>query len=299
MSQIKKKFIIIDGNSLLHRAWHALPPLTTKKGELVNTVYGFAMILLKAIREIQPAYIVVTFDKKGPTFRHKEFPDYKAKRVVQPQEFYNQFKRVKELLSVFNIPFYEKTGFEADDVIGTISSHPQVDNSEVDTIIISGDLDMLQLVDKNTQVYAPRKGITDTVIYNEEKVLERYSLKPEQLIDFKALRGDPSDNIPGVRGIGEKGALDLIGKFGSLKGVYKHLDQIKEKTRNLLLKNKDEAFLSKKLVTIVKNLSLKFDMEDSRWSGVDKERVAEFFEKLGFSSLVKRIEKMPGEPTLF
>jgi DNA polymerase-1 len=280
----KQKFVVIDGNALLHRAWHALPPLTTKAGQVVSAVYGFALILLKVLREIRPEYVVVAFDRKAPTFRHKEFKEYKAKRVKQPQELYDQIKHVKELLGAFNIPFYEKDGYEADDIIGTVVARIK---AKVLNLIVTGDLDALQLVDKNTQVYTLRKGITDTVIYDEKKVLERYGLGPEQLIDFKALRGDPSDNIPGVRGIGEKTALTLIKTYGSLEKVYQNINKIKEKTRQLLLKHKKDAMFSKKLV--VRKVPFKFELEDARWPGVSRDKVVDLFRQLEFKSLLKQV----------
>ena len=284
----KQKFVIIDGNALLHRAWHALPPLTTKAGEVVSAVYGFALILLKVLKEIRPEYVVVAFDRKAPTFRHKEFKEYKAKRVKQPQELYDQIKHVKELLGAFNIPFYEKDGYEADDIIGTVTQLT-THNSQLTTLIVTGDLDALQLVGKNTQVYTLRKGITDTVIYDEKKVLERYGLSPQQLIDFKALRGDPSDNIPGVRGIGEKTALTLIKTYGSLEKVYQNINKIKEKTRQLLLKYRKDAILSKKLVTIVRKVPFKFELEDARWPGVSHDKTVDLFRQLEFKSLLKQV----------
>ncbi len=201
----QKQLIIIDSNSVIHRAFHALPPLTTKKGEIVNAVYGFLLVFFKAVKEFKPDFIAACFDFPAPTFRHKKFKDYKAKRPVAPKELYSQIPIVKEVLGVFNVSVFEKQGFEADDIIGTISEKfpkKQV-LPEVEIVILSGDLDTLQLVNKNTKVYLLKKGVKNTVLYDETLVKERYSgLNPEQLVDLRALRGDPSDNIPGIIGIG-------------------------------------------------------------------------------------------------
>ncbi len=208
-----KKLILVDANALMHRAYHALPPLVTKKGENVNAVYGFTSVLLKVVKDLQPDYMVCAFDVAGGTFRDKIYDDYKAGRVKPDQEFYDQIPKIKEVVEALNIPIIEKQGFEADDVIGTLAEQAnnelRIMNHKLRTIIVTGDLDALQLVDENTEVYTLRKGIKDTVIYDEKAVQERYGLKPEQIIDFKGLRGDPSDNIPGVKGIGEKARLNF------------------------------------------------------------------------------------------
>ncbi|MBI4653223.1 DNA polymerase I [Candidatus Kuenenbacteria bacterium] len=290
------KFIIIDGNALLHRAWHALPPLYTKKGELVNVVYGFAMIFLKVLKELKPTHFVVTFDKKALTFRHKIFEKYKAQRAKQPDEFYNQIPQVKELLEAFNIPSCEKDGYEADDLIGTISHQLTIANLTIgiETIIVTGDLDTLQLVNENTKVYTLKKGITETIIYDAKAVQERYGLLPEQMIDFKALRGDPSDNILGVKGIGEKTAIDLLKKFGNLEKIYEIApsatnDQIKDKIKKILLEHKDEAFLSKKLVTILKDAPVQIKLEKCELKTFDQEKIIKLFQELEFKSLLNLI----------
>jgi DNA polymerase-1 len=293
------KFIIIDGNALLHRAWHALPPLYTKKGELVNVVYGFAMIFLKVLKELNPTHFVVVFDRKAPTFRHKIFEKYKAQRVKQPDEFYNQFPRVKELLEVFNIPVFEKDGYEADDLIGTISNQLTMINlkSPIETIIVTGDLDTLQLINENTKVYTLKKGITETIIYDAKTVQERYNLSPKQMIDFKALRGDPSDNILGVKGIGEKTAVDLLKKFGNLEKIYEIAlkatnDQIKDKIKRTLLEHKDEAFLSKKLVTILKDAPIQIELEKCELKNFDQEKIIKLFQELEFKSLLNKLAEI-------
>jgi len=296
MAKNKKKLVILDGNALIHRAWHALPPLTDPQGRVVNAVYGFTTVLLKMIKDIAPEYIVVTFDKPGKTFRHEEFEEYKATRVKQPDELYEQIPLAKEMLKGFDIPVFEYGGYEADDVIGTISKKldPQ---SDVESIIVTGDLDTLQLVDKNTKVLAFVKGLSQTTLYDEKAVKERYGFGPEKLIDFKAIKGDPSDNIPGVSGIGDKGATDLIKEFGSLQNIYKETkarpDKFKKALLEKLTKNKDQAELSQNLVTIVTDLPIKFDLEKCRVGTWEREKLVKIFSEFGFKSL---INKLPGSP---
>ncbi len=241
---------MIDGNALIHRSFHALPPtMTTKKGEMVNAVYGFATVLLKALKEFKPDYVVLTLDKSGPTFRHKEYKEYKATRVKAPDDLYAQIPRVRELAEAFAIPVFAESGFEADDLIGTITK--KVDG-DIEKIIVTGDMDTLQLVDDNTKVYTMSRGLSDSVLYDAKAVKARYDLKPEQMIDYKALRGDPSDNIPGVKGIGEKTAVELLKEFKTLDGVYKNIKskKIKDRIRELLQEYKDDAQMSKSLATI-------------------------------------------------
>lgn len=281
-----KKFIIIDGPAVLHRAWHALPKLTDPKGRVISAVYGFTSLLLKLLREHQPEYIAVAFDTPAPTFRHQEYKEYKATRVPQSQEFYDQFPIIKDLLKNFGIQVLEKDGFEADDLIGAL-----VKKSSLDNLIVTGDLDTLQLVNPKTQVYFLRQGISEIKIYDQQAVENRFGLLPEQLIDYKALCGDPSDNIPGIRGIGEKIALSLIQKFGNLENIYQHLNEVKESIRNLLIEQKEQALLSKKLVTIKSDIEGIDQVEKYRLEKVDLEKIKKKFEELGFQSLIKRLEK--------
>lgn len=299
MTNNKKRLVIIDSNSLIHRAYHALPPLTTKKGEEVGAVYGFLLVFLKILRELKPDFIVATFDLPSPTFRHKKFKLYKAKRPKLPPELSQQIPKVKEILRSFNVPIFEKEGFEADDLIGTISKlapRKQV-FPQIESIILSGDFDTLQLVDSQTKVYALRKGVKDTVLYDEGLVREKYQgLDPNQLVDFKALRGDPSDNIPGVRGIGEKTALQLIREFGSLENLYRELEentekasQIKTKVKEALIRYKNDALTSKELVQIEYNLSIDFNLEKCRFGEYNKGKIIKTFENLEFYSLMKKL----------
>src|SRR3989344_3785517 len=208
-----KKLILIDSHALIHRAYHALPPLTTKSGELVNAVYGFTSILIKTISNFKPDYIVAAFDAPGATFRHKEYKEYKATRVKAPDDLYAQIPRVKEILTVFKIPIFEQSGYEADDIIGTVAKKIQSkDGKNVQILILTGDMDNLQLISKNVSVlYAPPSAAKEEIIYDYKKVAERFGgLSQEQMFDLKGLKGDPSDNIPGFRGIGEKPAFILL-----------------------------------------------------------------------------------------
>jgi len=288
MPKQKKKFILIDANALIHRAFHALPPLSTKKGEVVNAVYGFCLILLKVLEEIKPDYIACTFDRKEKTFRHKEFVDYKAKRVKTPDDLSLQFPRVKEVVSAMNIPIFERKGFEADDLIGTIAKTLDKRN-DLDTIIVTGDKDTLQLIDKNTFVYTLRKGVKDTVIYDEKSTKEKFGIEPKEMIDFKALAGDPSDNIPGVAGIGEKTAISLITEYSSLENIYENLDRISESIRKKLEKDKKNAFLSKRLATIITNVPIDLDLEKCVLEDFDRDKVVKVFSELEFKSLLSRL----------
>ncbi len=291
-----KKFIIIDGNALLHRAWHALPPLTTKSGILINAAYGFTSILLKIISEHKPDYICSTFDLKAPTFRHEKYKAYKAQRVKQADELYEQIPIIKEVLNAFTIPVYEKSGFEADDVIGTIANKLR-NEKDIEAFILTGDLDTLQLVDETTKILTFRKGINDVVIYDIDAIKERYDLLPSQMIDYKALRGDPSDNIPGVKGVGEKTAISLIKEFGSLDELYKKLDKsdLKENLKEKLRSEKENAYMSQDLSIIEQNVEMNFNLEKCRWDYLENKKANEdifdVFQKYEFRSLIAKIPK--------
>ena len=285
-----KTLVILDGNALIHRAYHALPPFKTKKGQLVNAVYGFISVLFRVLKEIKPDYLAATFDLAEPTFRDQEYAQYKAKRVKAPQELYDQIPLVKEFVRAFNIPIYEKSGFEADDAIGTIVSQAAKRQPPVKSVIVTGDMDTLQLIDKNTEVYNLRKGVNDVAVYDIEAVKKRYGLRPSQIVDFKALKGDPSDNIPGVSGVGEKTAIELIKKFGGLEKLYANLSgsDINSKLKARLLEYKKDALMSYHLASIRRDVPLKFSFKDAKQSDYDQDKVIEFLEKMGFKSLIKR-----------
>ncbi len=299
MAKRKGKLMIIDGNAIIHRSFHALPPtLRTKDGDLVNAVYGFASFLIKSWKEIKPDYIVLTLDKKGPTFRHERYAEYKATRVKAPDDLYKQIPLVKDVATAFNIPIFEMSGFEADDLIGTIS---KVADKDLEKVIVTGDMDTLQLVDDNTRVFAMGRGLSEAVLYDASKVRERFNIDPEQMIDYKALRGDPSDNIPGVKGIGEKTATELLGEFKTLENLYERLKiandelKIKDRIKNLLVEHKEEAFLSKELATIKRDVPIEFDLEKCLASDFDTNKVAEIFSELEFKTLLPRVQELSGK----
>lgn len=297
-----KKLILIDGHALVHRAFHALPLLTAPDGQVVNAVYGFTSILLKTIKELKPDYLAAAFDLAGPTFRHQEFEEYKAQRKKAPDELYAQLPLIKEILKAFGIPFFTKEGFEADDVIGSLAVKAKK-NADLQTIVLTGDLDTLQLVDgKRVQVFTLRRGVSDTVLYDEEAVNQRYGLKPAQIPDLKGLQGDPSDNIPGVPGVGEKTALALLKQFGSLENLYRQLAQkqtfskgkiLTEKLAARLKENEDQAIFSKKLATIVTDLDLVFSLAEADWrKNFSPLQTEELFRRWGFFSLLKRVSEL-------
>jgi len=294
----KKRLVIIDSNALIHRAFHALPPLTAPNRELVNAVYGFLLVFLKALKDLRPEYVAAAFDLPGPTFRKEIYKEYKAKRRKAPDELYAQIPIVKRILSSFNVPIFEKQGFEADDVIGTIAKSAQRRQiaPEIETLIVTGDLDALRLVDKNTRVYTLKKGLSDTVVYDEQLVKERYDgLAPEKLTDYRALRGDPSDNIPGVTGIGPKTATELLKKFGSLDNLYDSLesgeksDSIPLRLKEKLIAYKEQALFSKALAEINTDVPIDFTLEQCRSKPLDKEKIVKIFQEFGFYSLIKRL----------
>lgn len=281
------KLFLIDGNSLAYRAFYALPDtMKNSAGLTTNAIYGFTTMLLKIIEE-KPDYLAISFDLPEPTFRHKEYKEYKAKRAAAPPTLNEQRPYFREIAAAFGIPIYEMPGFEADDVIGTLAVKGEKAGLEV--VIVTGDLDPLQLVDQKIKVLSTRKGITDTILYGEKEVAERYGIKPDQLIDFKALKGDTSDNVPGVPKVGEKTAAELIKRFGDLDNIYNNLDQITQKALKENLKNNlPLAQLSKRLVTIVTDLPLEIDLKKMAFSGPNWHNVLPLFEIFEFNSLVKK-----------
>jgi len=289
-------FIILDAPAVLHRAWHALPKLTSPKGITVNALYGFSVLLLKIIREFQPEYLTCAFDYPGPTFRHKIYKDYKATRIPQPQEFYDQIPLSKKLLDVFKIKSWEQKGYEADDIIAQLKNSTP---PKILKIIVTGDTDSFQLIDKQTKVYFLKRGINKIQIYDENAVKEQFGLTPKQLIDFKSLKGDPSDNIPGIPGIGEKTALQLLKKFGTIENIYEHLKlpenfwQIKPSLGKSLLKNKEKVVLAKNLIELKNNKKIKADYKECQVKPFDLKEVKKFLEEFGFKSLISKIESLP------
>ena len=284
------KLVLIDGNAILHRAFHALPPLTTKKGEPINAVYGLVSMLLRVIGDLKPTHIAVCFDRPEPTFRHKAFESYQSQRPKTANELSSQFEKAKKVLEAFGIPMFEKAGYEADDVIGTLANKV---NEEV--VIVTGDRDQLQLVNPRIKVYMPISGLSSAKLMGEEEVKEKMGVLPNLVDDYKALVGDPSDNYPGVTGIGPKTTIKLLDEFGSLDEIYKNLDKIPEGTAQKLKAGRQQSKLSKKLATIVKDVPLEIDIDKmSKWD-IDSQKVLDLFNEFGFKTLTERVKKVGKE----
>src|SRR5262245_16941780 len=243
-----ERLMLIDGFGLVYRGYYALPPLTTSKGELVNGAFGFCSIVLRGIADLKPDYVAVAFDLPKPTFRHEQSAGYKATRTRMPDDLAAQFPKVREVVKALRIPVYELEGFEADDAIGTLTV--QAEGRNVETTIVSVDLDMLQLVTDKTRLMTTRSGVENTVIYDPARIWERFGLRPDQMIDYKSLKGDPTDNIPGVPGVGEKTAAKLVAQFGTLDDLYERIDDVKpEKLREKLREHRDQVFSGRQLTT--------------------------------------------------
>ena len=281
-----EKFVIIDGNSLLNRAFYALPPLANFDGEISNGVFGFANMLTKTITDIKPKYIAVAFDFARKTFRNDLYADYKGGRKETPEELRAQFPLLKKMLETMNITFIERQGIEADDIIGTLSKKYE----GVQNIILTGDRDCLQLINDNTQVMFTRKGISEVVMYDAKQLKEDFGLQPCQIVDLKALMGDSSDNIPGVTSVGEKTAKGLLEKYFDVDGVYSHIDEIKGKLGERLIAEKDIAYLCKDLATIRTNFELPYDLKNFTYSFPYGYETREFFKRYQFNSLLRRQE---------
>lgn len=299
-----KKLVLLDAHAIIHRAYHALPEFVSSKGEPTGALYGLSAILIKFLGDLKPDYVVAAFDLPGPTHRHESYAEYKAGRVAADDALILQLERAKDLFAAWGIPAYMCPGFEADDVIGTVVSDLKKEkNTEI--IIASGDMDTLQLVDgKKVRVYTMKKGLSETVLYDEEKVKERFGFPPELLPDYKGLRGDPSDNIKGVKGIGEKTATTLIGEFGSVENVYKTLKKSPEKVRvlgltermtNILIENEEEALFSKTLATIRKDAPVNFTLPAPWQECLDMEKLSTFFHELEFRTMPDRVRALLGK----
>ncbi len=285
----RKKLVIFDGHALVHRGYHAIPYLTTKDGTPTNAVYGFTMMMLLALRELKPDYVVVAWDAPGKTFRHNRYNQYKATRKKADQELYDQLPITKDVVAAFNIPLLEQPGFEADDIIGSLSTQYQ---DRVDVVIVTGDMDELQLVTNATTVFTMRKGFSDTFVYDSQAVIDKYGVSPEEFIVYKALRGDTSDNIPGVSGIGDKTATELVSSYHSLDSIYNNLNKLKPAVAKKLSSGKAEAYLSLELSTIKCDMTLDFDLKDAAMHDYDRKNVYDLFHKLEFRSL---LAKLPAE----
>jgi DNA polymerase-1 len=289
-----ERLMLLDGFGLVYRGYYALPPLTTSKGELVNGVFGFCSIVLRGFADLKPDYVAVCFDLSGPTFRHEQYAEYKATRTRMPDDLASQFPKVREVVKALRIPVYELQGYEADDVIGALTL--QAEKAPVETTIVTVDLDMLQLVTDNTRLMTTRSGVENTVIYDPARIWERYGLRPDQMIDYKALKGDPTDNIPGVPGVGEKTAAKLIAEWGTLDNLYERIDDVKpEKLREKLKEHREAVFLGRELTTIIRDLPISLDLEAARLADYDRETVIRLFREYEFRTLIERLPAMTGE----
>jgi DNA polymerase I len=296
------RLVLIDGNAILHRAYHALPPLTDPQGNMVNAVYGFTSIIIKLFHDLRPTHMAVAFDRAAPTFRKKMFVEYQAHRPKLDDELISQIGTVHDVVSAFHIPIYEQDGFEADDVIGTLcqsvkSRKSKVGSNTIDeVIIVTGDRDILQLVDDGKiMVYMPVKGLSEAKLYESKEVIERLGVKPEQIPDYKALAGDSSDNYPGVPGVGPKTAADLLEKYTTVEGIYRSLEEGKgselpEKLRQKLIDGKESAEMSHDLATIRTNVPIEIDEKKLMLGTLDTPEIRDILGKLNFHSLIKRIE---------
>ncbi len=286
--------MLLDGNGLIYRGYFALPPLTTSKGELVNAVFGFASIVLRGFQDIGPDYVVVAFDLQGPTFRHEAYAAYKATRQRMPDDLRDQFPKVRRIVDAMGIPTVEFAGYEADDVIGTLTR--QAEALDIDTTIVTGDLDMLQIVSPRVRLMTTRQGVQNTIIYDLDKVRERYDLRPDQMVDFKSLKGDSTDNIPGVPGVGEKTAAKLIGQFGSLDALYDRVDEVPSpKLREALLEAKERVLGSRELMRIVRDVPVTLDLDAAKLDEYDREAVIRLFREYEFRTLIDRLPALAGE----
>jgi DNA polymerase-1 len=280
--------LLIDGNAIMHRAYHALPPFKTKSGIPTNAIYGFLSILNKAIGDFQPHYIVVSFDTPVPTFRKKLFKEYQSHRPKMENELSAQFPIIKEALDAAQITHLEKEGYEADDVIGTISRTFHTNGDRV--LILSGDKDILQLANEKVFVVTPQLGFGKQVIYSPDEVKKRFGIEPKQIPDFKALMGDPSDNYKGAKGIGPKTASKLLQEYGSLENIFKKLKTIDGKIQKILEDHKEQIYMSKQLATILTDVELNVNIQKTAFHGFD-EHLKEFLKRYEMYSLINRIFK--------
>jgi len=296
----KPLLILFDGNAIIHRAYHAFQTsrspvrlTVSKTGEIVSAVYGFTQMLLKTLNELKPTHYAIAFDKKGPTFRHQLFDRYKAHRPPAPPELISQIDRVKQLVDAFSIPIFELDGYEADDILGTLSH--QASQRDIDTIIVTGDADTMQLVSPHVKVLYPKPGrsFSDTILYDEPTVSNRYGVKPEQIADLKGLVGDPTDNIPGVPGVGEKTGVKLLQQFGTVENIYQHIDEVTPpKLQETLRQHEESARQSKKLASIVTEAPVALNLDECRAGQYDRETVNELFRELEFVRLRDRLPEI-------
>lgn len=285
---MKKTLMVVDGNSLMFRAFYALPLLTNKEGQYTNAVYGFFSMLINALSTVKPDCLAIAFDMKGKTFRHDMYTEYKAGRKETPDELIPQFDLLKDALRGVGISVLQLEGYEADDILGMLSILAA--NRDADAVLLTGDRDALQLISEHCSVMLTRKGVSELALFNQEKLHEEYGLEPAQIVDLKGFMGDASDHIPGVPGVGEKTALKLLHEHHDMDGVYAHIDQITGKLKEKLVENKELAYLSRTLATIDTTVPISVTLDDLSCSGITAETAAPVFTRLGFASLLKRVE---------
>ncbi|HVZ11426.1 MAG TPA: 5'-3' exonuclease H3TH domain-containing protein [Patescibacteria group bacterium] len=295
MESNKNIFMIIDGSAMVHRAYHAMPPFTTSSGTPTGATSGFFNMLLKLLQQMKPKYLFVAFDRPKPTFRQQLYVGYQAQRPKMESDLSEQFRSIIEILDKAKITQVGIDGFEADDIIGTVSARAQ--NMDEVVYIVTGDRDMLQLVDKETFLLMPVKGISEVILHDMNSVREKYGVEPSQIIDLKSLTGDASDNYPGVPGIGPKTAANLIAQYGNFENIYKHLDDIATKNKNLaqkLIDGSESGNISHKLATIVRDVPLKCDFDDCLISNIDIEAFKKALDKYEFHTLPKKVDEILG-----
>ena len=288
-----KILLLIDGNSIINRAFFALPPMDNGEGLQTNAIYGFLTMMFKMIKDYKPTHISVAFDLKAPTFRHKAYDDYKAGRKKMPSELAMQMQPLKNVLDKMNIDRKEIEGYEADDILGTLSLEGQENGYKV--YIVTGDKDAIQLASDDTTVLITKKGIAEVEEYNTETVMERYGLTPSQFIDLKGLMGDKSDNIPGIPGVGEKTGIKLLTKYGSVEGVLDNIDQLKGAQKKKVEENQKEAIMSKDLATIIRDVPIDFDIDSMEFGDFELSDIIKEFQELKFTSLISRVSELSNE----
>jgi len=281
------KLLLIDGNAMMHRAYHALPPLTNTAGQPVHMVYGFFSMLLNVLIDQEPTHLVVCFDRGAPTIRQSMYAGYHAARPELPDDFVPQIVLLHELLEKMKVTIFELDGFEGDDLIGTIATKAAKD---AEVIVLTGDRDMLQLVNHKVKVLMPLVGITKTAMFDEKAVEEKYGVKPSQFVDYKALIGDPSDGYPGVTGIGPKTAESLLQKYDTFENLYKQIGELPEKVGLKLATDAEQAALAQKLATIIKDAPIQFHIDKCKCADFDSKSLLAAFREQGFKSLTARYE---------
>lgn len=285
-----KKLVIIDGNAIMHRAFHAIPRLTTPRGKPINAVYGLVSMLLNIVQNLNPSHLVVCFDEKKPTFRHIEFKKYQSHRPPTHNDLISQFSLARDFLKAAGVLVYSKRGYEADDLIGTIATQVTSHQSQVTSVIIvTGDKDILQLVNDKIKLFMPIRGLSTGKIFGKDETKEKLGVGPDKIVDYKGLVGDPSDNYKGVAGIGPKTAISLLSEFGSFKSIYKNLSKIPESSREKLIKSRKDADMSYKLAKIVTNVPMKFNFSKMDDWDLGSPKVIKLFEEFGFKTLTKRV----------